>query len=149
MKSIHISLLGHLTLIGALLSAGLSHGRTGDRKLAMQHLAAIDAQYTDPGTPLEAAQRGMCRGFGQTEALKGTWVCPHKQSACLGLPEVTLDNPLRSSTPQKLSMGIHMVSLSGRKLIQTVPHAALGTSPGSLIQGPHHCIKVSGFRQGF
>ncbi|CAL5226961.1 g9846 [Coccomyxa viridis] len=84
MKSIHISLLGHLTLIGALLSAGLSHGRTGDRKLAMQHLAAIDAQYTDPGTPLEAAQRGMCRGFGQTEALKGTWV-PHQDPSYRGL----------------------------------------------------------------
>ena len=53
-----------------------SHGRVGGRKTTQQHLAAINAHYTDPGTPLEASQRGMCRGFKQTETLKGTWVCP-------------------------------------------------------------------------
>ena len=55
--------------------AVLSHGRTDDREEVTQHLAAINAHYTDPGSPLEASQRGMCRGFNQTETLKGSWVC--------------------------------------------------------------------------
>ena len=68
--------LWYYTAMVLMSCAVPSHGRVGGRKTTQQHLAAINAHYTDPGTPLEASQRGMCRGFKQTETLKGTWVCP-------------------------------------------------------------------------
>ena len=76
MKNMDFSSLGQYMAVVVLCCAISSHGRVGGRKTTQQHLAAINAHYTDPGTPLEASQRGMCRGFKQTETLKGTWVRP-------------------------------------------------------------------------
>ena len=76
MSTVTFRTSGHLLLITILSFAISSHGRVGGRKTTQQHLAAINAHYTDPGRPLDASQRGMCRGFKQTETLKGTWVCP-------------------------------------------------------------------------
>ena len=76
MKKCNVLSLGPVAAVFAMFCAVSSYGRTGSRKTTLQHLAAINAHYTDHGTPLEPSQRGMCRGFGQTETLKGTWVRP-------------------------------------------------------------------------
>lgn len=69
-------LLGQLTVVFVMSCAIPTHGQIGGRRTTMDHLAAINAHYIDPGTPLEASRRGVCKGFKQTETLKGTWVCP-------------------------------------------------------------------------
>lgn len=86
MKHTKFPTSGHLTLIILISCAVSSHGRVGGRKTTMEHLAAINAHYIDPGTPLEASRRGMCSGFKQTETLKGTWVRPRRWLfACMSM----------------------------------------------------------------
>ena len=68
-------LLKQFTVVFVMSCAIPTHGRIGGHTTTMEHLAAINAHYIDPGNLLEASHRGICKGFKQTETLKGIWVC--------------------------------------------------------------------------